>query len=133
MNPLEKQTLIKRELGAFKEGLPDYDDAPLLVQLATRYLHERLFDPELTTRQLRNHLGTTGSAFSVRFRQHHGCTPKRYARRLRVEAVWRLLRHNELAATSVALAVGYEHYRSFARMFKRHAGCSPSVFRGGLE
>ena len=70
--------------------------------------------------------------FSVRFQRYHGRPPKRYVQHLRVEAAKRLLHHDELTATSAALAVGYEHYRTFARMFKRHAGCSPSAFRDSL-
>lgn len=133
MSPLEKQELIDEELAAFKQALPDCDDAPLMVLLATERLHERLFEPELTISQVKEHLGVTGNAFSARFRRYHGRTPKGYARQLRVRAAKALLYHDELAATSVALAVGYEHYRSFARVFKRRAGCSPSVFRGKLH
>jgi AraC-like DNA-binding protein len=129
MSPLEKQELIGEELAAFRERLPECSNAPPTVRIATERLHEKLFDPGLTMERLRNHLGITGDTFSVRFRQHHGHTPKCYARNLRVKAAERLLGHDELTATSVALAVGYEHYRSFARVFKRHAKCTPSTFQ----
>lgn len=132
MSPLEKQELIGKELSAFKQALPDYDDAPLVVQLATKRIRERIFDSDLTIRQVKERLGITSSTFAARFRRYHRRTPKRYARHLRVKAAKRLFRYEELSIMEIAFEVGYENYRTFARVFKRHAGCSPAAFRDDL-
>ena len=129
MNGTERLGLIEDELAVFREGLSVSDEAPDSVRLATARIHERLFDPALTVTDIREHLSLTSTTFSARFRRHHGCTPAQYIRRLRVQAAKRLLRHEELRIADIAFCVGYEHYRTFARVFKRLAGRSPQAFR----
>lgn len=133
MDVAERVALIEDELAAFREGLSVSDEAPESVRLATTRLHEFLFDPELTVARVREHLGLTGATFSARFRRHHGCTPACYIRQLRVEAAKSLLRYDELPITDIAFYVGYEHYRTFARVFKRLTGHSAQAFREQIE
>ncbi|WP_263789895.1 helix-turn-helix transcriptional regulator [Salinibacter sp.] len=133
MDVAERVALIEDELAAFREGLSVSDEAPESVRLATKRLHEFLFDPELTVARVREHLGLTGAAFSARFRRHHGCTPACYIRQLRVEAAKSLLQYDELPIADIAFYVGYEHYRTFARIFKRVRALSPQDFRDQLN
>jgi AraC-like DNA-binding protein len=125
----ERFAFIEDELAAFREDLSVNDEARDSVRLATTRIHERLFDPDLTVARIREHLGLTGATFSARFRRHHGCTPACYVRRRRVETAKSLLQHDELPIADIAFQVGYEHYRTFARVFKRVTGRSPQGFR----
>lgn len=126
----EKEQLVDSWLRDFKVDCSVSNQAPVSIQLATRHIHERLFDRELTVKDLRAELGLTDSTFSVRFRHHHGRTPASYIRHLRVEAAKQLLcRYDELRIADVALYVGYEHYRTFNRVFKRVTGETPRAFR----
>lgn len=133
MDAAERCALIEDELAAFREGLSVSDETPESVRLATTRIHETLFDPTLTVTSVRAHLGLTGATFSARFRRHHGCTPARYIQRLRVEAAKQLLRHDDLRIADIAFHVGYEHYRTFARVFKRVTGRSPQAFRKQID
>lgn len=129
MDAAERRARVEDELAAFRDDLSVRGEAPDSVRLATTRIHERLFDPTLTVTDVREHLGLTGAGFSVRFRRHHGRTPARYIRRLRVEAAKRLLRHDDLRIADIAFHVGYEHYRTFARVFKQVTGRPPQAFR----
>jgi AraC-like DNA-binding protein len=134
VDTFQRQTQIERELTAFQTKQPDCDDAPPSVRVATEHIHAHLFDPGLTVKRLRDRLGLTDSMFSPRFRRYHGRTPGRYIRHLRVEAAKRLLRRFEdVRISEVAFHVGYEHYRTFARVFKRVVGQSPQAFREHVE
>lgn len=130
MNTSQRQTQIELELTAFRAEQPDCDDAPPSVRVATEHIHDHLFDSDLTVKRLRDRLGLTDPMFSPRFRRYHGRTPGRYIRHLRVEAAKRLLRRfDDLRMADVAFQVGYEHYRTFTRVFKRITEQSPSEFR----
>lgn len=130
MCAVTRQTKIERELAAVRSEQSDCEDAPPSVRMATEHIHEHLFDPTLTVKRLRDRLGLTDSMFSPRFRRYHGRTPGRYIRHLRLITAKRLLRRfDELRIAEIALYVGYEHYRTFARLFKRETGQSPQAFR----
>jgi AraC-like DNA-binding protein len=121
---------IEEDLAAFRAEQTVEEDAPPSVRRATAHVHDYLFDPALTVEAMREHLGITDTLFWIRFRRHHGHTPARYVRHLRVEAAKRLLRrYDELHIADLALHLGYEHYRTFARAFKRVTGQSPKPFR----
>jgi len=121
---------VEEGLASFHGETSVGQDPPLSVRLAPEQIHDHLFDPERTVTRLRKQLGLTDAIFSTRFRHHHGCSPACYIRRLRVEAAKRLFRlFDDLPAAAVALYVGYEHYRTFARVFKRVTDQSPQAFR----
>ena len=125
---------IEEELAAFRTEQAACMEAPASVRLATEYIHDHLFAPDLTMDRVRDRLGITDSMFSARFRRYHGHSPACYIRHLRVKAAKRLLRtHTELRIADVALHVGYEHYRTFARVFKRVMDQSPQAFREEVE
>jgi AraC-like DNA-binding protein len=129
-----ERSRIEARLTAFRAEQVVCGEAPPSVRLATEFVHKHLFDPALTIDQLREQLGITDAMFSARFRLHHGRTPACYIRHLRVEAAKRLLRNcADLRIADVALHVGYEHYRTFARVFKRVTGRSPQAFRNEVE
>jgi len=133
MDVTERFARIENELAAFRKNLSVSDEAPKPVRLATTRIHECLFDPDLTVARVREQLGLTGATFSARFRRHHGCTPASYIRRRRVEAAKPLLRHDEIPIADIAFYVGYEHYCTFARVFKRVTGQSPQAFRKQID
>ena len=120
-----RQSLIEETLRTFKAERERPSDAPCSVRRATAYIHDWLFDADLTVTRVRRALDISDAAFSARFRHHHGHTPARYIRRLRVRAAKRLFRHEDLRVADIAFHVGYEHYR----IFKRVTGRSPSEFR----
>ena len=129
MDVAERLARIEDELAVFREGLSVRDEAPDSVRRATARIHEILFDPSLAVTGIREDLGLTSTTFSARFRRHHGCTPACYIRQHRVEAAKSLLQYDDLPIADIAFHVGYEHYRTFARVFKRLTGRLPQAFR----
>lgn len=63
------------------------------------------------------------------FRRALGVTPHQYLVRARLARAARLLAHEEMPVTEVALEVGFEDLSNFIRSFRRAAGVSPSAFR----
>lgn len=129
MDASERHLYIEAKLRVFREDLTVRPDAPKSIQVAVKRIHDRLFESTLTVERLRRRLGLTSATFSARFRRYHDWTPARYIRRLRVEAAKSLLQHDEIPAADIAFHVGYDHYRTFARIFKRVTSRSPRAFR----
>jgi len=69
--------------------------------------------------------------FRRAFQGAFGTSPHEYMTQLRVSAAARLLRTApEMSITQVAEAVGFESPTSFASLFRRHTGVSPSSMKG---
>src|SRR3984893_15372477 len=58
-------------------------------------------------------------------------TPMAYADRCRVERGKDLLRHSRLTIGQTAERLGFESQSAFAKMFRRHVGMTPRVFKAG--
>jgi AraC family transcriptional regulator len=98
------------------------------VERAARYIHEHLFDPQLTVDRLLDECEIAGNTFSQRFRMRMGHTPHDYIQRHRIEAACSLFTHGIDNVFRVGLSVGYARYRTFLRNFKAIVGCTPSEF-----
>jgi AraC-like DNA-binding protein/mannose-6-phosphate isomerase-like protein (cupin superfamily) len=70
------------------------------------------------------------SAFSARFRQVVGESPKRYITRTRLAHAAALLHQTDASLAEIALKVGYSNEFSFAKAFKRTFGIAPGTYRG---
>lgn len=67
--------------------------------------------------------------FSRAFRQHYGCSPGEYLRRIRLERASGLLRHSRLPLAEVAAQCGYFDQSHFNRAFLRNYRLTPGAFR----
>lgn len=68
--------------------------------------------------------------FHRAFRGAFGASPHEYVTRLRIDRAGQLLRQvPELSVTEIAEAVGFESSTSFASLFSRHTGFSPSALK----
>jgi AraC-like DNA-binding protein len=63
------------------------------------------------------------------FKATFDVSPLEYADRRRVDRGKALLRHTRLPIGQIAEHLGYESQSAFARMFRRHTGVTPRVFR----
>jgi len=67
--------------------------------------------------------------FVRRFKQATGDSPLIYLQKLRVAAAKRLLESDHRTMQEVSEAVGYQDVVFFRKIFQRHTGVSPSVYR----
>ena len=95
-----------------------------------RGIHEALFDPRLTVRQLKVRCRVRDNNVAYHFKWETGVSIKEYIEDLRTEAAGELLRTGEYNNWEVAQAVGYTHLQTFYRAFRRRFGCTPGDFRG---
>lgn len=130
MHPMDQQQYIEQELEEFiEEELSVPDHVPCRVEEAAECIHEHLFEQELTVAWVLDQCDITDHGFPQRFKYYFRLTPHRYVETKRIEAAKQLLAHEELDIADIGFHAGYEHYRTFFRAFKRHTGCSPSVYQ----
>ena len=76
-----------------------------------------------------NFIGFNRSYFATVFHRKIGTSPQEYIRQYRLNKSCLLLSGTELPIQEVAARVGYENQMSFAGMFKKVYGVTPTEFR----
>ena len=76
-----------------------------------------------------NFIGFNRSYFTTVFHKKVGASPQEYIRQYRLNKSCILLSETGLPIQEVAARVGYENQMSFARMFKKTYGVTPTEFR----
>jgi AraC-like DNA-binding protein len=74
-------------------------------------------------------VGLSRSAFTSRFRQQVGESPKRYVTRSRLAHAARLLDTTDATLAEIARLAGYESEFSFGKAFKQTLGVAPGAYR----
>ena len=64
-----------------------------------------------------------------RFKAATGDTPTSYLQILRIEAARQHLENSRVAVDEVTRLVGYEDVSSFSRLFRKHTGLAPGIYR----
>lgn len=67
--------------------------------------------------------------FSRLFKQRMQMTPHQYVMQRRLEYAAQQLSHTDFSVTEIALAIGFQDSRHFARIFRRHSGQTPTAYR----
>jgi AraC-like DNA-binding protein len=80
--------------------------------------------------ELATRVALSRSAFSARFSDMVGESPKRYLTQTRLAHAAVLLRSNDTPIAEIAQKIGYGSEFSFAKAFKRTFGVSPGSYRG---
>ena len=96
---------------------------------AIERIHRRPDHP-WTVGELAAEVALSRSAFSGRFRQVVGESPKRYITRTRLAHAATLLHQTDASLAEIALRIGYGSEFSFAKAFKRNFGIAPGTYRG---
>jgi len=107
-----------------------------IVLCALEFMHNHLFDRQLTITQLKKACNINGNSLSGEFKYYIGKTPKKYINIYRVEASISVLRDDrlkEVVILHIASAVGYRRPSTFTKAFKNIMGTPPSEWRGHLK
>lgn len=110
---------------------PDTDDFIVQarrLQPALRYLKNHL-NERVSTAELAATLSISEPRLFDLFKASLGCSPGRYAQRLRLRRAQELLIGADMRIGEVAEAVGYQDPFHFSRLFKKRVGVSPNGFR----
>jgi AraC-like DNA-binding protein len=67
------------------------------------------------------------------FKKTFGSTPHQYLTHLRLERARTLLATSDGSITQICMELGFESPTSFALLFKRHTGASPSAYRAAFR
>jgi AraC-like DNA-binding protein len=101
------------------------------VSTGRDFIHARAFE-NISLAEVAHASFLSPYHFHRAFRGAFGVSPHNYVTRLRIDRAARLLREcPDLTVTHVAGAVGFESPTSFASLFSRHTGISPSALKRG--
>ncbi|MDO5407963.1 MAG: AraC family transcriptional regulator [Eubacteriales bacterium] len=92
-----------------------------------QYIEEHYRDGELTS--LANHLGCEFTWLSKTIKRLTGHTYTDLVQKKRLNQACFLLRSTTLSVTDISLAVGYDNFSYFHRIFRKDVGMSPRSYR----
>ncbi|GAA3402335.1 AraC family transcriptional regulator [Paenibacillus hodogayensis] len=126
---VEAVTLLLR---AVLEGQPVEDvrqsDPGIRAWSIMRYIHLHYNEP-ISLNTVSSHFNLHASYVSRTFKEHTGKTVGDYMHELRIARAATLLTASGMSITDICMEVGYDSYRTFARVFRQHRGMSPSDYR----
>lgn len=93
-----------------------------------RYIHLHFNEP-ISLNSVSEHFDLHASYISRMFKEHTGKTVNDYMHTLRITRAATLLMASEMSISDICMEVGYDNYRTFARVFREHHGMSPSEYR----
>src|SRR5262245_16231760 len=104
----ERQVRVQSCLDDFLDkNQPCCKELPREIREVLAYIHQHLFDAQLSVRALKSCCRIRDNNISSRFRYLMGMTIKQYVETLRMEAASRLLRAERIGIYDVSVAVGY--------------------------
>lgn len=101
-----------------------------MVGRAVALMQDNVETP-LTIPQIARHVGCTQKTLELRMKAAMGATPAAVYRRLRLNAVLRLVQNTDLPVSEIAGRCGYENASAMTRAFRTAFGQSPQSVRQG--
>lgn len=98
------------------------------VLAAQSYL-ESHYASSISIESLANRMNMSPRNLSRRFSKATGESPSQYLQRLRIQAAKELLLDSTTTVAEISYQVGYEDVSHFSRLFQKHEGCPPQIFR----
>ena len=99
-----------------------------LMDEAVKWL-EAHYAEKVTLAQLVAYMGYSRSRFFNLFREHTGLSPLDWLNRHRIRMAQKLLAAGDTTIAEAAHQVGFAELPFFFRLFRRHVGSSPAVYR----
>ncbi|MCK6627772.1 MAG: ATP-binding protein [Anaerolineae bacterium] len=125
MLPDETSASLHRALTT-AETLPQ--QTSMVVKHAIAYLHQN-YHHTISRQELAAAVGVSKDYLSHIFHQELGISPWEYLNRYRIKQAKALLLNSNESVMNIAAQVGFNDLSYFNRVFHKHVGCSPRVFR----
>ena len=90
---------------------------------------EMNMEDEINLQQIAEHFGRNPSSLSSIFSRETGQTLTQFIQQTRINQALRLLNTTNMSVSEVSLAVGYQDFSYFSKLFSKHIGCAPRVYR----
>ncbi len=100
----------------------------LYVEKGIEYIHSNYSYP-ITVLDIASYVGVSRSHLFRAFQSITSQSPKAYLTQFRLKQACILLNHSDLSISAISRSVGFEDNLNFSKMFKKHMGKSPSIYR----
>lgn len=102
------------------------------VQYAIDYISCH-YTERIKINELADYIGVNRSYLASSFKKSVGCSPQEYLVNLRMEKAKSLLRKTNMSINAISNALGYTDQLAFSKIFKKHYGVSPKIYRSREE
>ncbi|MFD2922321.1 AraC family transcriptional regulator [Halobacillus naozhouensis] len=110
------------------QDTPQTDMNTLRVEQLRHYIDTRYFDIK-NAEDIANRMGMSKRYMQSIFNDYYDSTPMQYLTEVRLGLVKQLLVETEKDIVSICFEVGFESLSTFYRLFKRHIGVPPNMYR----
>ncbi|WP_085522974.1 AraC family transcriptional regulator [Tuberibacillus sp. Marseille-P3662] len=110
------------------QDIPQADTNTLRVERLRHYIDTRYFDIS-NAEDIANRMGLSKRYMQSIFKEYYGSTPMQYLTEVRLGLVKQLLVETEKDIVSICFEVGFESLSTFYRLFKKHIGVPPNMYR----
>ncbi len=131
----ERRTPLVKKQGAIVKPLRIVTtDIPTNLLRPIGYIEEHLSNPEgICLEKLAKEACLSKYHFCRIFKRTIKISPMRFVEFMRVQRAKELLARNDVRISAVAYYVGVNDFSNFTRMFKKHTGITPSIYKSALN
>lgn len=98
------------------------------LNTVVQYIQEH-YTEQITNAQLAEAIHLSEDRFNHLFKESFGTSPLNYINEIRLKKAMHLLKKNEFTVSEAAIAVGFQDFNHFGRLFRKMYGCTPSSIR----
>lgn len=110
-------------LGAMEEEAAK-NNLPKHFRKAVSFINAHFTEPQLSSEMICSQSGISATSFRQLFKKHYGQTPTEYITLLRLEYARKRI-SGDATVEQAALESGFSDPKYFARVVKKHYGCTP--------
>ncbi len=121
--PYTKTESVMYSLPRNPEDKSDY------IDFVEKYIQQNYAQPDLMLQDLAQLTHVSPSYLSTKFKEKTGLNFTAYLIRHRMDRAAELMGQEGLSLGEIAERVGYADYAQFSKIFKKHLGSSPSIYR----